>query len=415
MTSRRGDPCLSISGSAGWLLDSGLAPLAVPDRDMPDVLSIDLSEDRTDFSDDIPGGFDNFPETTKFRVNFGTSNTAPLGDRPGVLVTDLGGSSGGHSGAGLSFAVGGDVTPSATSLSEYLDVAGPTPATSESSYSEAGDGGTAPDMGPSDLPAAVELDDDQCRLISVFQELADVAAGLRSLPEGAESVTNRVDGGWSPPSAATQLPWGASPLASPDREVEAAGRVSSLGEVDEAVRTTAEFSEQASRTSQPSQAVSPTRRRFIESGDPREPLASSGSEESLGPHVLRTDPAEDGDKRPVCAQVRLVVRTRAPGKQAVQIRSIRQFVDEGREPLEQAVCWRSKTPGSPSASSEGTGNPRVDLANVPVAVNVETDDLKMMCTRRRDEQGKAWCFEGGLPVTLAWRSRFIPANPTALP
>ena len=388
VTSCTTDPNRVSPAISGRLLSSGLAPLAAADRGLSDLLPIDLSGDLSDLNevrdelhggdhnrnvDDLLGGCGGLPESVDLCGKPLTVGMGFPGDRPYAPVASSGDP-------------GGDVAASATSLSEYADATAPSVASSDSSDSDGGDGETAPEISLTDLPSGVELDDDQCRLISVARQLADVAAGLRSLPlpEDAEPVMERGDGGWSLPSASPPLPWVTSPLASPEREMEVdAGRLSSLGEVDEVVRrTAAEFSGQ---TSHPSQASSPMQRGFFGRGDLTEPLTSSGSEESLGPHVLRTDPAaDDGDERPVCAQVRLVVRTREPGKEAVEIRSIRQFVDEERGQLEQAVCRQPEPPKDPSMPEGCAG-----LATAPSDADLQADDLNLMRTLRGDGRGKA--------------------------
>ena len=377
-------PAATAQSSRPW--SSGWAPLAVPDRDMPDLLPEGLSGDLGDLCD-----LESVPRQLRDAAGVGTASAGPATDasasQGGSSQTDIAPATAGCFPEklwvdDLSGDAAGDVTASATSLSEYADAVAP-PGGASSDSSDGGEGETAPDISLTDLPAGVQLDDDECRLISVARQLAEVAAGLRLLPLSDDGEPARERGATSP------LPWVTSPLASPDRELVAGGGGASLREVAASVRrTAAEFSGRASRASAPSHAGSPTERGFFGRGDLTEPLTSSGSEESLGPHVLRTDPAEEGDERPVCAQVRLVVRTRAPGKEAVEIRSIRQFVDEEPGQFERAVrSQRTASRQSPAALPSAQERPSDVVATGSVDAPPR-EALGLMRTLREGGRGK---------------------------
>ncbi|XP_043225937.1 ankyrin-3-like [Amphibalanus amphitrite] len=367
-----------VTSLAGGPRGPRWALLAVADRDL---LPVDLAGDLGDLglSGDL-GDLGSLPRHSDDTATAVPTSAPPVQKPLPVDVT-----------ADLT----GNVTASVSPLSEFADAAAG-PAGWDSSDTE---GETAPDISLTELPAGTELDQDQCRLISVARQLADVAEGLRRL-----SLTEEPEQDWASPEREV----GRDPLVGEesggtalgeDRDLFQAGRISSqrenmvpsVREVDGSVRrSAAAFGGPLSLASGPSPPGSPLGdASWGRGGLSVGPPTLSGSEESLGPHIQRTDSTEEEDQGPVCAQVRLVVRTRSPGCEAVEIRSIRQFVSGEPGRFERAVRAGSAAARSPSAGSFESQRcvTRAEVA-ARSAEAQRPDDLGLMATLQGEGRGK---------------------------
>ncbi|KAF0304998.1 hypothetical protein FJT64_023294 [Amphibalanus amphitrite] len=391
-----------VTSLAGGPRGPRWAPLAVADRDLlpGDLGDLGLFGDLGDL-----GSLPRHSDDTATAVPTSAAGFPPVQKPLPVDVT-----------ADLT----GDVTASVSPLSEFADAAAG-PAGWDSSDTEVE---TAPDISLTELPAGAELDQDQCRLISVARQLADVAEGLRRL-----SLTEEPEQDWASPEPEV----GRDPLVGEESGDTALGEgkalfqdkpgrissqreniIPSVREADGSVRRSAvAFGGPSSLASGPSPPGSPLGDASWGGGGlSLGPPTLSGSDESLGPHIQRTDSTEEEDQGPVCAQVRLVVRTRSPGCEAVEIRSIRQFVSGEPGRLERALRAGSAAARNPPA---GPFESQRCVTRAEVAARSaeaqRPDDLGLMATLQGEGRAGAAGAAGGGSPGLRGAAAAGPAAP----